>query len=164
MNTNTDQDLTSDDNISDQTEDAADLSKQFLHPGYTFKGQALRPYTAGTEMLFNQVFERDDAAATIFLIFIFIHVRDFEPLFDKKTGKLLSEGLISLCWDKLKFRRAFLIWIESMGHLSKEDNTEAMNLFEDIRGWARKSSVEVIPDPALPEKKTKATPRRRSPA
>jgi len=147
------EDLTEDENIGsgEQAASANDLTKQFLHPGYAFKGHALRPYTAGTDLLFNQVLDRNDAPFTIFLAFIFIHVHD-------------REKLVALCWDKLKFRSALLDWIDSLGELTGEDKTEAMNLFEEIRGWARKSSVEVIPDSALPEKKTKATGRQRSPA
>ncbi len=138
----------------DLTEDAAigsagtetELANQFIHPGYSFKGQPLRPYTAGTDLLFNQVLDRSDAPHTIFLSFIFIHMRERRELF-------------SLCWDKLEFRAALFEWIDSLGFLSNEDREEAMNLFEEIRGWARKSSVEVVDSP---QKKTRATRRPRS--
>jgi hypothetical protein len=143
------EDLTTDDStgaVGDELDQTSRLANQFTHPGYSFKGQALRPYTAGTDLLFNQVLDRNDAPLTIFLSFIFIHLHERERLF-------------ALCWDKLKFRAALFDWIDSLGQLSNEDRTEAMNLFEEIRGWARKSSVEVVD---APEKKTKATRRPRS--
>jgi hypothetical protein len=150
---NQNEDLTSDDDIGDPENAVTDnaLAKQFLHPGYTFKGMQLRPYTAGTDLLFNQVLDRNDAPFTIFLSFIFIHVRE-------------RKELRMLCWDKEKFREALLDWVDSIGQLSNEDKTEAMNLFEEMRGWAQKSSVEVIPDAAASQKKTKANRRRQSPA
>jgi hypothetical protein len=142
--TSTDENLGAD---AGETE-SNDLEKQFLRPGYTWRGLSLRPYTGGTDLLFNQIFDSNDAPFTIFLSFIFIHVEE-------------REKLISLCWDKLKFREALLAWIDKLGPLSNEDKTSAMNLFEEVRGWARKSAVEVIPDDSL-QKKTKAIRRRRS--
>jgi hypothetical protein len=135
------EDLTIDDNLDNQE---SDLEKQFLHPGYTWHGIPLRPYSAATEQLFKQVWDQSDVAETVFLEFIFIHIED-------------REKLKVLCWDKPLFRGAFLDWLESLGTLTNEDYLKAMEFFEDVRNWARKSSVEVIPDPALPEKKTKAT-------
>jgi len=144
------EDLTADDQIGDiETVPHIDLEKQFVHPGYTFKGLPLRPYTAGTDLLFNQVLDQNDAPFTVFLAFIFIHVHE-------------RHKLIGLCWDKGKFRVALLDWIDSLGPLTTEDKAEAMNLFEDVRGWARKSTVEVVPDPRFPEKKTKAKHQRSS--
>src|SRR5436190_633761 len=115
------EDLTTDDAIGD-AENVTDnaLAKQFLHPGYTFKGIPLRPYTSGTDLLFNQVLDHNDAPFTIFLSFIFLHVRE-------------RNELIRLCWDKEKFREAFLDWLDSLGQLSNEDKTDAMTLFEEIR-------------------------------
>jgi hypothetical protein len=135
------EDLTIDDNLDSQE---SDLEKQFLHPGYTWHGIPLRPYSAATEQLFKQVWDQADVAETVFLEFIFIHIED-------------REKLKVICWDKPLFRGAFLDWLESLGTLTNEDYIAAMEFFEDVRNWARKSSVEVIPDPTLPEKKTKAT-------
>jgi hypothetical protein len=146
---NNNEDLTSDENLGLGTAGSAELERQFVRPGYVWRGLALRPYTAGTDLLFNQILDRGDAPFTIFLEFIFIHIED-------------REKLIELCWDKLKFREALLNWIDSLGELTTADKTQAMELFEEIRGWARKSSVEVLPDPELPQKKTTAKPRRRS--
>jgi hypothetical protein len=138
------EDLTDDDALGDVDTTQRDLSKQFLHAGYTFKGMPLRPYTAGTDLLFNQVLDRNDAPFTIFLTFVFIHIEE-------------RTKLIGLCWDKAKFREALLIWVDSLGALTNEDKQEAMTLFEDVRGWARKSSVEVDE-----KKTTKAKRRQRS--
>jgi hypothetical protein len=135
------EDLTIDDNLDNQE---SDLEKQFLHPAYTWRGISLRPYSAATEQLFKQIWDQADVAETVFLEFVFIHIED-------------REKLKVLCWDKPLFRGAFLDWLESLGTLTNEDYLAAMEFFEDVRNWARKSSVEVIPDPALPEKKTKAT-------
>jgi hypothetical protein len=142
------EDLSTDENLGSAGNDG-ELAKQFLRPPYTWRGLELRPYTAGTDLLFSQVLDRNDAPSTIFLSFIFIHVHD-------------PEKLIELCWDKLEYRKALINWIESLGEVTSEDKIAAMELFEQIRGWARKSSVEVIPDPSLPEKKTKAKNRQPS--
>lgn len=138
-----DEDLTNDEKLGED-EESNDLAKQFLHPGYTWRGLALRPYSAATEQLFKQIWDRADVAETVFLEFVFIHVED-------------REKLKVLCWDKPLFRTAFLDWLESLGMLTNEDYLAAMEFFEEVRNWAQKSSVEVIPDPSLPEKKTKAT-------
>lgn len=144
------EDISTDQDLGDEAaEQSNDLAKQFLHPGYTWRGLALRPYTGGTDLLFNQIFDNNDAPFTIFLSFIFVHVEE-------------REKLIALCWDKLKFRQALLAWIDELGPLSNEDKTAAMELFEEVRSWARKSAVEVIPDDSLGQKKTKANRRRRS--
>lgn len=146
--------LSTDENLlaNDPDPTAADLSGQFTHPGYSFKGEALRPYTAGTDLLFHQVLDRHDAPVTLFLAFIFIHLKRWEG-----DGR---SKLLELCWDKLAFRAALIDWIESLGELTLEDKSEATRLFEEMRGWARKTSVEVVPDGA--QKKTKATRPRTS--
>jgi hypothetical protein len=131
--------------------EAAQLEKQFLHPGYNWHGLPLRPYSAATEQLFKQVWDRNDAPETVFLEFVFIHTQD-------------REKLKVLCWDKLLFRSALLDWLESLGTVTDEDNRAAMAFFEEVRNWARKSSVEVIPDPSLPEKKTTEMVQPLSPA
>jgi hypothetical protein len=141
------EDLSNDENLV--VDGDGDLAKRFLHPGYTWRGLSLRPYTAGTDLLFNQVLDRNDAPFTIFLSFIFIHVHD-------------RERLVELCWDKMEYRKALLSWIDSLGELTNDDKIAAMELFEEIRGWARKSAVEVIPDDSLPQKKTKGNRRQRS--
>jgi hypothetical protein len=147
------EDLSIDDNLDSQE---SDLEKQFLHPGYTWRGLKLKPYTISSRQLFKQVMNfRDDEPSTFFLKFIFIHV------FDNR------EKLIELCWDKAKFHAAFLDWLDSLGSVTDvtaKDDIAAMELYEEICGWVRKSSVEVIPDPGLPEKKTKATGPQKSPA
>jgi len=145
------EDLTEDETIGEiETVNENDLAKQFVQPGYTFKGLPLKPYTAGTDLLFSQIIDQNDSPQTIFLSFIFVHVRD-------------RTEMIKLCWDKEKFRGAFLDWADSIGPITKEDHMTALNLFEEIRGWAKKSTVEIVPDPDFPEKKTKAKRQRTSP-
>jgi hypothetical protein len=142
------QDLSDDENFAQDGE--KELTKQLFKSGYSWKGIPLKPYSAATDWLFDQLFDEADAAYTIFLKFIFLHT-------------LEEENAIDLCWDRPRFRRAMLKWIKQIGPLSNEDKAAAMDLFEEIRGWARKSSVEVIPDPSLPQKKTEATSQPRSP-
>jgi hypothetical protein len=144
----TQEDLTTDENLGAEAT-STELERQFLHPGYVWRGIQLRPYTAGTDLLFNQVLDRGDAPFTIFLSFIFIHVEE-------------REKLIQLCWDKLKYRKALISWIEALGEISESDKLKAMELFEEMRGWARKSSVEVIPEDNGAQKKTRVKRRRRS--
>ena len=56
------EDISADDSLGEeQITTEKELEKQFLHPGYTFKGQKLKPYTAGTDLLFNQVLDQNDA-------------------------------------------------------------------------------------------------------
>ncbi len=140
------EDLTTDDTVGENTRPSdTDLARQFTHPGYMFKGQQLGSYTAGTDLLFNQVLDQNDAPYFVFLSFIFIHLKD-------------RAEMIPLCWDKQKFRCALLDWIDSLGPLTQDDKTEAMHIFEDMRGAARDSTVEVVPQ-GRAEKKTKAKRR-----
>jgi len=142
------EDLTVDENIGDGADDP-ELTKQFFRSQYSWKGIALRPYTAGTDFLFTQILDHADAPFTIFMEFIFLHTLE-----DKKA--------VDLCWDKSRFRLAMLAWLDELGPVSNEDRISAMELFEEIRGWARKSSVEVKPDEA--QKKTEVTNQLLSPA
>jgi hypothetical protein len=142
-------DLTTDDNLlTDDSPTAKDLAGQFVRPSYSFKGEDLRPFTAGTDLLFNQVLDRNDASMTCILSFVFVH-----------RQKIARDELLNLCWDKTKFRGALIDWIDSLGELTLQDKRDATALFEEMRGWARKSSVEIVPDAA--EKKTKASRRRK---
>lgn len=144
-------DTTLDDNLlTDDEPKPADLAREFTHPGYSFKGEPLRPYTAGTDLLFTQVLDRNDATRTAVMSFIFIHLQ-------KDRAKLLD-----LCWDKTKFRIALLDWLEKIAPTS-EDYVTADTLFVEIRESARKTSVTVI-DADHPQKKTKATRRQTSPS
>src|SRR5437667_7125348 len=90
-----------------------DLARQFVSPDYYFKGEELRPYTAGTDLLFNQVLDRNDAAMTCILAFLFVHRK-----------KIPRDELLNLCWDKNKFRGALIDWIDSMGELTLADKEE----------------------------------------
>ena len=139
------EDLADDENLGAD----GNLTKEFFRSGYSWKGIALKPYTAGTDWLFSQILDDKDAPFTIFMQFIFLHTLE-----DQKA--------VELCWDKSRFRLAMLAWLNELGPVSNEDKISAMELFEEIRGFARKSSVEVVPDPMLPEKKTEAIDQARS--
>src|SRR5947207_12230419 len=96
-------DLSTDDNLLANDEPtSAELGREFTNPGYHFKGEPLKPYTAGTDLLFTQVLDRNDATRTAVMSFIFIHLQ-------KDRARLLD-----LCWDKTKFRTALLEWIEQI--------------------------------------------------
>jgi hypothetical protein len=130
----------------------AELAREFVRPGHYFKGEALKPYTAGTDLLFTQVLDRNDATMTAILSFVFIH---------RSTVK--REELLALCWDKPKFRAALLDWIESIGPLTAEDHKAADDIFLAMRTAAQKSEVEVVPDASdLSQKKMKASRQRKS--
>jgi len=112
-------DLTSDDEIGSEQKTATDLANQFLHPGYHFKGMALRP-TRPDDLLFNQVLDRNDAPFTSFMSFIFLHLHP-------------RSQLVVLCWDKLKYREALLDWIDSLGHMPIRRNRGRESLRRDPR-------------------------------
>jgi hypothetical protein len=142
------EDTTTDETLS-QADGSDELAKQFLHPGYSWRGLPLRPYGVSTEILFrNAVDYQNDQWEMICLTFMFVHLYD-------------REKLIDLCWNKREFRKALLQWAEEL-ELKSDDYIRAMELFEEIRGMARKSSIEVVPDPDLPQKKTRASRRQRS--
>jgi hypothetical protein len=142
------EDLSNDENFRDGAEEKG-LTDQFFRAGYYWKGIALKPYTVGTDWLFSQILDPDDAPFTIFLEFIFIHTLD-------------EAKAIDLCWKKPEFRLAMLKWLNSLDSpISNDDKIAAMELFEDARQWARKSSVEVIPDDS--QKKREATIQVQSP-
>jgi hypothetical protein len=149
------EDTTTDETLSESlAREAAmesdDLAKQFFKPAYIWRGLKLRPYTGGTDYLFDQIIDPEDRGFSMFISFIFLHIYEDE------------EALLELCWDKLKFRKAVLEWRKKLGPLSIEDKKSAMQIFEDVRGWARKSSIEVVPDASLPQKKTRVSRRQRS--
>jgi hypothetical protein len=125
MSKEMDEDLTDD--------ETGELTREFFRSPYSWKGVPLKPYTAGTDWLFSQILDHADAPFTIFMEFIFLHTLD-----DQKA--------VELCWDKSRFRLAMLAWLNELGPVSNEDKISAMELFEEIRGWARKSSVEVVSD------------------
>ena len=146
-----DTDLSSDDGVLTTGPTHAELAREFVNPGYYFKGQPLRPYTAGTDLLFSQVLDRNDATMTAIMSFIFIH-----------REAITREELLTLCWDKTKFRAALLDWIESLGQLSEADKKEADDAFLAMRTAAQKSQVEIIPDDLTSQKKMKASRRLKS--
>ncbi len=123
---------------------AGDLAREFVRPAFAFKGEPLRPYTAGTDLLFTQVLDRNDANMTAILSFVFIHRKNLD-----------RAALMELCWDKNKFRVALLDWIDSIG-LDDADKDEATRLFTAMREAASKGAVDVIPEGGA-EKKRKAS-------
>jgi hypothetical protein len=68
------------------------------------KGEPLRPYAAGSDLLVTQVLDRTDAAVSSILSLIFVH--------REKTDRAQA---VELCWDKMKFRAGLLEWIDSLG-------------------------------------------------
>jgi hypothetical protein len=148
-------DLSTDNDLLTSSEPTStELAREFVGAAFNFKGESLRPYTAGTDLLFTQVLDRNDATRTAVLGFIFIHRPHWA-----KSGPDGREKLMGLCWDKMKFRGALLDWIDSI-NLTAEDYAEADKIFLAMRDGARKTSVEVVQDGT--EKKTKVRRRQTS--
>jgi hypothetical protein len=166
-------DISTDDDILNKDEPTPqELSGEFVRQCFSFKGQELRPYTAGTDLLFTQVLDRADAPMTLILAFIFIHLKErwtsdrgqrseVRGQQEKSSiyASIPSSELLALCWNKEKFRMALFAWMESLGELTIADKDAATNLFAEMREGAKKSSVEVVPEGT--EKKTKASRRRK---
>jgi hypothetical protein len=68
------------------------------------KTESLRPYSAGSNLLFTQVLDRTDAVVSSILSLIFV---------DRE--KIDRTQPIELCWDKMKFRAGLLEWIDALG-------------------------------------------------
>ncbi len=159
MNTQTN-DLTTDDNLlTEDAPTAKELAGEFVRPNYTFKGQELQPYTTGTDLLFNQVMNPKDAPMTFVFSFIFAHLASHYALNDKKEVVPTNE-FKTICWNQEKYQDALFVWMASLGEITDQERTDAAELFNKIRGDARKGLVEVVPDMA--EKKTKALRRQKS--
>jgi hypothetical protein len=132
----------------------SDLSREFTRPNFSFKGNALRPITAGSNQLFSQVLDRNDANTTAILSFIFIHCES-KWKSSVKTGKWEpTSGLLDLCWDKNRFRAALLEWVDTLGEI---DHKETGDLFEAMNKSSKKGVVDPLPEPD--QKKTKAKRR-----
>jgi hypothetical protein len=67
------------------------------------KGEAVRPYTADSDLLFTQVLDRPDAALSSILGLILVH-----------REKIDRTQPLELCWGKMKFRAGLLEWIDSL--------------------------------------------------
>ena len=91
------------------------LDKSFVMTEKTFKGQKLNKFSLGHRIILGQV--REDSDSTEFFIWstLFALVND-------------RAKLISLGWDKAKFRGAVLDWADSF---KEEDFTEAVRIVEE---------------------------------
>ena len=88
------------------------------------KGEPLRPYTAGSDLLFTQVLDRTDTAVSSILSLIFVDREEIDraqPLeLCENAAVLRRHDPSRTCyqtpgWNKLKFRAGLLEWIDSLG-------------------------------------------------
>ncbi len=102
---------------------------------FSFKGQPLWPFSPASDLLHQQVAHPQDQPLTVILSFIFVHV--------KRGGPDMMSDLVSiapLCWDRDKFRVAFLDWLDKLGKLEINDSTAALELFDTMHGFEHTKS------------------------
>jgi hypothetical protein len=93
----------------------------------TFKGQKLNKFTLGHRVILNQIREDNDS------IEFFVWSSFFTLLKNK-------EEVIDLAWNKTKFRRAVIEWVDTLG---ASDYDEAVNIVNSIYNEISESRVEV---------------------
>jgi hypothetical protein len=177
----TDTDLETDENLTGggPSSSAEDLTREFVRPSssYAWKtsegtSHSLWSLCNGGEVLYDQVIDRvADSDLTLVLIWIFIYLKRGIPVFDLAGRQVGTRDaiepaeewesyLVPLAWDKIKFRGAFLRWLNSLGKLTGADKLGACRLFDEMHGWASKSAV--IPAKIIGQKKTMARRQRKS--
>ena len=93
----------------------------------TFKGQKLNKFTLGHRVILSQIREENDSTE------FFIWSTIFSLLKDK-------EEVVDLAWNKTKFRKAVIDWIDT---LSEKDFEEALNVVNSIYNEIAESRIEV---------------------
>jgi hypothetical protein len=93
----------------------------------TFKGQKLNKFTLGHRVILNQIREDNDS------IEFFVWSSIFTLLKNK-------EEVIDLAWNKTKFRKAVIEWVDT---LRASDYDEAVNIVNSIYNEISESRVEV---------------------
>ncbi len=96
---------------------------------------------------------------TFVFSFIFVHLGSHYTLNENKEVVPTNE-FKAICWNQSKYQDALFVWMTSLGKITDQERMDATKLFNEIRGEARKSLVEVVPDVA--EKKTKVLRRQKS--
>lgn len=102
---------------------------------YSFKSQALWPFSPASDLLHQQISHPQDQPLTVILSFIFVHMKRGGP--DMMSDLL---GIAPLCWDRDKFRVAFLEWLDKLGKLETNDRTAALELFDTMHGFEHAKS------------------------
>jgi hypothetical protein len=118
--------------VSDEIQLEQELDGSFVHPGRTWQGRGIAPYTEGSRLLMAQV--RDDADGPLFFVyaFLFLHL---ELARDRKSA-------IRLAWNKDAFREAVLDFASGFDERQRE---EAGALVSEIIDEATKSRTSVVP-------------------
>jgi hypothetical protein len=93
----------------------------------TFKGQRLNKFTLGHRIILNQVREENDSTQFFVLSTIFTLLKN-------------KDEVIDLAWDKIKFRKAVIEWVDT---LDEKDFDEAINVINSIYSEISQSRVEI---------------------
>jgi len=117
----------SDDYKKDDEAIGAKQDSPFALNQRTFKGQKLNKFTLGHRVILSQIREENDS--TEFYIWSTV----FSLLKDK-------EEVVALAWNKTKFRKAVIDWIDT---LSEKDFEEALNVVNSIYNEIAESRIEV---------------------
>ena len=110
------------------------LDSDFVRPARHYKGQELAPYTEGSRLILNQVRNEDDSGMFFVWSFLYVHI----------MLKKNKREIISLAWNKDKFRETLFEWVSGF---DKEDSILAENIVVEIINEANKAIVETIPSP-----------------
>lgn len=116
------QDFIKDDEaISNQPDSSFALNQR------SFKGHKLNKFTLGHRIILNQVREENDSTEFFIWSTIFSLLKN-------------REEIVSLAWDKNKFRTAVLNWVDTM---KADDFQEALTIINSIYDEINMASVEI---------------------
>ena len=85
------------------------LDSDFVRPARHYQGQELAPYTEGSRLILNQVRNDDDSGMFFVWAFLYVHI----------MLKKNKREIISLAWNKDKFRETLFEWVSGF---DKEDS------------------------------------------
>jgi len=150
------EDLSTDDAITEIHQERT--VSEFVRPEYTFKGNALFPYTYGYELLFNQVRDAEDTGLFTWLAFVYL-LRKHEP---DETEEVHRKWAVKICWKVEDFRLALSSWMDVHGPFTTEDKIEAKRIYEENMKAIADSQVEPVPDRKRAQKKTSRAKKQSS--
>src|SRR6185436_480232 len=133
------EDTTTDDEITLSVVETP--KSEFVRPEYTFKGNALFPYTYGYELLFNQVRDAEDTGLFTWLAFVYL-LRKHEP---DETEEAHRKWAVKICWKVEDFRLALSSWMDVHGPFTTDDKIEAKRIYEENMKAIADSQVEPVP-------------------
>jgi hypothetical protein len=134
---NTEEDLTTDDDLTGNQSPVADHKSQIIRPEYTFRGTPLWPYTLGSQIVFNQAIESKDKMMFVWAAFVFLLLQRGE-----KTAASDRNKHILPLWDDGTLRGAILDWADS---LTEPDMIEAKAIYDKWMKADAETTVEPVP-------------------